>query len=100
MFISIPYFMLEANVNASTMQFGSNNDGCYDIKVFKLAVIDGEGERSVLISHEVDIVVALNEEVIAFTATPTSPSSLSCVRGIDGGIAHGWWQPASIYVLG
>jgi len=51
-FISVPYFVLEANVNASTMRFGSDNDGCYDIKVFKLAVIDGEGERSILISHE------------------------------------------------
>ena len=52
MFISIPYFMLEANVNASTMQFGSNNDGCHNIKVFKLAVMDGEGEKSIFISHE------------------------------------------------
>ena len=52
MFISEPYFVLEANVNASTMRFGSNNDGCHDIKVFKLAVMDGEGERSILISHE------------------------------------------------
>ena len=52
MFISEPYFVLEANVNASTMRFGSNNDGCHDIKVFKLAVMDGEGERSILIIHE------------------------------------------------
>jgi len=32
--------------------YGSNNDGRHDIKVFKLAVMDGEGERSILISHE------------------------------------------------
>ena len=51
-FISVPSFVLEANVNASTMRFGSNNDGCHDIKVFKLAVMDGEGERRIFISHE------------------------------------------------
>ena len=51
-FISVSSFVLEANVNASTMRFGSNNDGSHDIKVFKLAVMDGEGERSILISHE------------------------------------------------
>jgi len=48
----------------------------------------------------VDIVVALNKEVVASAATPSSPSSLSCIRGIDGGVAHGWWQTASIYALG
>ena len=47
-----------------------------------------------------DIVVALNEEVVASAATPSSPSSLSCIRVIDGGVAHGRWQPASIYALG
>ena len=49
---------------------------------------------------KVDIVVALNEEVVASAATSSSPSSSSCVRGIDGGVAHGRWQPASIYALG
>ena len=92
--------MLEAKVNASTMRFGSNNDGSHDIKVFKLAVMDGEGERSILISHESGNVVALNEEVITSTATHSSPSSSLCIRGVDGGVAHGWWQPASIYALG
>ena len=51
-FISVPSFVLEANVNASNMRFGSNNDGRHDIKVFILAVMDGEGERSICISHE------------------------------------------------
>ena len=51
-FISVLSFVLEANVNASTMRFGSNNDGRHDIKVFILAVMDGEGERSIFISHE------------------------------------------------
>jgi len=49
---------------------------------------------------KVNIVVALNEEVVASTATPSSTSSSSCVRGVDGSVAHGRWQPASIYALG
>ena len=49
---------------------------------------------------KVDIVVAVNEEVVASAASATSPSSLSCIRGIDGGVAHGRWQPASIDTLG
>jgi len=94
--------VLKANVNASTMQFGSNNDGRHNIKVFKLAVMDGEGERSIFISHEsgYHCRIALNEEVVASAATPSSPSSSSCVRGVDGGVSHGRWQPASIYALG
>ncbi len=49
---------------------------------------------------KVDIDLALNEEVVASAASALSPSSSSCVRGIDGGVAHGRWQPASIYALG
>ena len=49
---------------------------------------------------KVDIVVALNEEVIASAATLSTPSSPSCVRSADGGIAHGRWQPTSIYAPG
>jgi hypothetical protein len=50
----------------------------------------------------VDIVVAVNEEVVASAASASSPSSSLCVRGrgIDGGVAHGLWQPASINTLG
>ena len=51
-FISVPSFVLEAIVNASTMRFDSNNGGRHDIKVFKLAVMDGEGERSIFVSHK------------------------------------------------
>ena len=49
-----------------------------------------------------DIVVAVNEDVVASAASASSPLSSSCVsvRGIDGGVAHGWWQPASIHALG
>jgi len=89
--------VLEANINASTMRFGSNNDGRQDIKVFKLAVMDGEGERSILISHESGNVVALNEDVIASTATHSSPLLSSCVRGVDGGMRmDGGSLPASM----
>ena len=49
---------------------------------------------------KVDIVAALNEEVVSSAASALSPSLLSCIRGIDGGVAHGRWQPASIYALG
>ncbi len=50
---------------------------------------------------KVDIFVALNEEVVdASAASALSPLSSSCVRGVDGGVAHGRWQPASIYALG
>ncbi len=41
-FISILSFVLEANANASAMH----------IKVVKLAGMDGEGERSIFVSHE------------------------------------------------
>ena len=51
-FTSIPSFVLEANVNDNAMQFGSDDDGCHHIKVVKLAGMDGEGERSIFISHE------------------------------------------------
>jgi len=56
------------------------------------------GESSLV--TKVDIIVAFNEEVVASAATPSSPSSLSCVRGVDGRVTHGRWQPTSIYVLG
>ncbi len=49
---------------------------------------------------KVDIVVALNEEFVASAASALSPSLSSCLRGIDGNVAHGQWQPASIYALG
>ncbi len=51
---------------------------------------------------KVDIVVALNEEVVASATSTLSPLSLMCVRGIDidGGVVHGRWQPASIHALG
>ena len=49
---------------------------------------------------KVNIVVTLNEEVVASAASASSPSLLSCVRGIDGSVAHGRWQPTSIYALG
>jgi hypothetical protein len=53
-FISVPSFVLEANVNASDMGFGSDDDSRHrqDIKVVKLAGMDGEGERSIFISVE------------------------------------------------
>jgi len=51
-FISVPSFVSEANVNASAMQFGSNDDIHHGIKVVKLAGMDGEGEWSIFISHE------------------------------------------------
>ena len=56
------------------------------------------GESSLV--TKVDIIVAFNEEVVASAATPSSPLSLSCVRGVDGGVTHERWQPASIYALG
>ena len=49
---------------------------------------------------KVDMVVAVNEEVVASAASASSPSSSSCVRGIHGGVAHGRWQPTSIHALG
>ncbi len=84
-FISVPSFVFEAKVNASAMQFGSDDDGRHNsTKVVKLAGMDGEGERSIFISHKsgYDIVVDLNEELIASTASTSSPSLLSYVRGI------------------
>ena len=52
MFISTPSFVLEVNVNVSTMQFDSDDDGSHDIGVVKLAGMDEEGERNIFISHE------------------------------------------------
>ncbi len=50
--ISTPSFVLEVNINVSTMRFGSDDDGHHDIGVVKLAGMDEERERSILISHE------------------------------------------------
>jgi hypothetical protein len=47
----------------------------------------------------VDIVVAVNEEVVASAISASSPSSSTCVIGIDGSVAHGRWQPVSIHAL-
>jgi hypothetical protein len=49
---------------------------------------------------KVDIVVAINEEVAASAASASSPLLLLCIRGIDGSVAHGQWQPTSIHALG
>jgi hypothetical protein len=81
-FISTPSFLVEANFNASAMQFGSNDAVRHDIRVVNLAGMDG--------------FVAVNE-VVAATASASSPSSTSCDRGIDGAVAHGRWQPAFMH---
>ena len=51
-FISTPSFLVEANFNASAMQFGSDDAGRHDIQGVNLAGMDGSGERSIFISHE------------------------------------------------
>jgi hypothetical protein len=79
-YISTPSFVLEVNVNASAMQFDSDDEGRHDIGVVKLAWMGRvRGASSLLM--KVDIVVAVNEEVVASAASASSPSSLSCVRG-------------------
>jgi hypothetical protein len=98
-FISTPSFVLEVNVNASAMQFDSDDEGRHDIGVVKLEWTGRVRGASSLVT-KVDIVVAVNEEVVASAASTTSPSSLSCIRGIDGGVAHGRWQPVSIHAIG
>ena len=41
----MPSFLVEANVNASTMQLGSDNDGRHDIAVVNLEGMNWEGDR-------------------------------------------------------
>ena len=49
-FISTPSFLIEANFNASAMQFGRDNDGSHNIRVVSLVGMDWDSERSIFTS--------------------------------------------------